>query len=97
MAEPASDSEDEFEEEVLLFLLLIRRARRRSRAANRQTWSKQWVMRRGTHGVHANLVHELNAEDPEGFRQYHRVDRESFNELLAMVFPLIRMRFEDIS
>ena len=36
-----------------------------------------------------NLVRELNAEDPEKFRQYHRLNWNSFQEILAMVSPLI--------
>ena len=40
-------------------------------------------------GVHANLFRALKVEDPEQFRQYHRLSRESCNEILAMVSPLI--------
>ena len=77
------------EEEILLLPLLLRRRRRRLRAAHQQTWSKQWILRRGTQGAHANLIRELNAEDPEQFRQYHRLSQESFHQIVAMVSPLI--------
>ena len=80
---------EEEEEEVLLSLLLMRRYRRRLRAANRQKWSRPWIMRREIRGAHANIIRELNAEDPERFRQYHRVNREEFNEILVKVSPLI--------
>ena len=40
-------------------------------------------------GAYPNLLRELNAEDPEAFRQFHRLDRESFETILAMVAPLI--------
>ena len=77
------------EEEILLLMLLIRRRRRRIQAAQRKSWSKKWISRREMQGVHANLFRELKVEDPEQFRQYHRLNRESFNEILAMVSPLI--------
>lgn len=83
MADMFRDSDEEGEEEeVLLFLLLMRRRRRRLR----QTWSRLWKMRRETPGTYANLIRELNAEDPERFRQCHRLTRESFNEIFTMVF-----------
>ncbi|CAB4036504.1 Hypothetical predicted protein [Paramuricea clavata] len=86
------------DEDVLLFCLLLRRRRRRLRALNRQTWTKRWIMRRQGQGAYANLVKELNAEEPEQFRQYHRIDRQSFESILTMVNPLIvkqdtQMRF----
>jgi hypothetical protein len=56
----SSSSEDE---EILLSLLLLRQ--RRLRAANRKTWIKSWVSCRQTQGACANIVHELNCEDPE--------------------------------
>ena len=38
---------------------------------------------------HGNLIRELNAEDPEQFRQYHHLSQESFHQILAMVSPLL--------
>ena len=81
-----------YEEEILLVLLLMRRARRRLQAANRVTWSKQWIKRRGKQGAHGNLIRELAAEHPEVFRKFHRMTRESFYELLAMVSRMVSKR-----
>ena len=67
------DEESVDEEEILLFLLLLRRRRRRLRASNRKTWTKQWILRRKQQGACNNLIRELSAEDPESFRQYHRL------------------------
>jgi hypothetical protein len=80
----SSSSEDE---EILLLLLLLRR--RRLRVANRKTWVKQWILRRQAQGACVNIVCELNCEDPEKFRQYHRLDRCLFEEVLALVSPAI--------
>ena len=65
MATSSGDSEDE----EMLFLLLLRRRRRRLRAANRHIWTKRWILRREAKGAYANLVRELNVEDPEKFKQ----------------------------
>ena len=74
------DSSSSEDEEVLLSLLMLRRRRRRLRAANRKTWVKSWVSRHQTQGACANIVRKLNYEDPEKFRQYHRLDRTSFKK-----------------
>ena len=86
------DSSSSEDEEVLLSLLMLRRRRRRLRAANRKTWVKSWVSRRQTQGACANIVRELNYEDPEKFRQDHRLDRTSFEEILALISPLIEKK-----
>ena len=77
---------------VFLFILLMRRRRRRMRAACRTTWSKTWIQRRPKHGVYANLHRELEGEDPEAFRQYHRLDVNSFKIILNTVEPFIQKK-----
>ena len=77
---------------ALLFILLMRRRRRRWRAACRTTWSKTWIQKRQGHGVYANLLQELQGDDPEAFRQYHRLDVNSFKYVLSIVGPLIRKK-----
>lgn len=86
-----SDSEEQ-DEIALLCLLLIRRRRRRLPASCRKTWTKRWIMRREAQGAFNNLIRELNAEDPEKFRQFHRVDRQSFEEILGFVHEAIVKR-----
>ena len=78
----SSSGEDK---EILFFLFLMHQRRRRLRAAHRQIWTKRWTQQR----CNANLTHELNAEDPETFCQFHRLDRESFDKVLEKVTPLI--------
>ena len=84
MAAPIAQEDDLYseDEEILLFLLLLRRRRRR---INRTIWTRRWIMRRQGQGAYANLIRELNAEDPEKFRQYHRLDRQSFEQVLVFV------------
>ena len=59
------------------------------RAANPKMWIKSWVSRRQTQGAFANIVRELDHEDAEKFRQFHRLDRASFQQVLTLVTPLI--------
>ena len=86
MADTLNDLEIE---EILLFILLKRRRRRRYKAQCRNTWTKRWIIRRAGQGVYANLLREFNVKDPECFRQFHRLDRESFDSVLALVGPYI--------
>ena len=37
----------------------------RSTSSQRQTWSRQCIMRRETLGAHSNLIRELNAGNPQ--------------------------------
>ena len=70
----------------------MRRRRRRMRAACRTTWSRTWIQRRQRRGVFVNLLRELEEEDPEKFRQYHRFDINSFRNILRMVRPYIKKK-----
>ena len=87
-----ADSDDDEEEQLLLFMLLLHRRRRRVRALSRKTWTKRWIMRRQRQGAYANLIRELNVEDPEKFRQFHQLERQHFEEILAIVSPVISKR-----
>jgi hypothetical protein len=86
-----ADSDDE-EETLLLFILLLRRRRRRVKALSRNTWTKRWVIRRQLQGAYANLITELNVEDPEKFRQFHRLERQHFEEIFTIVSLVISKR-----
>ena len=72
-------------QKLLLFILLRRRQRHRCKASCRALCTKRWMWRRTGQGAYGNLLRELNAEDPECFRQFHRLDRDSFNNILALV------------
>ena len=84
-----STSEEDFEEEVLLLALLVRRRRQRRQARKRKVWARNWILRRNALGAYAGLICELDVEDVEGFRQYHRLDRDAFREVLELVGNLI--------
>ena len=71
-------------EMALLLVMLLRRRRRRMRASNHSIWTKSWIQRRQVQGAYSNLIRELDAEDPEMFRQYHRLDIDSFRKSLFL-------------
>ena len=86
----ASSASDVDEKAVELLMLVLRRRRRRLTAACRTTWVRSWIQRRQRQGVYANLHRELDADDPEMFRQYYRLDKKSFKAILAMVGLVIQ-------
>lgn len=54
----------------------------------RRYWSKNWLLKRQTFS-HINLLEELRLE-PDDWRNYLRMDEETYVELLNMVTPLIK-------
>lgn len=65
---------------MLCAKLLITREFRRRRSGVRKLF-----MRRGSKGSYTVLVRELEAEDSSAFMNYFRIDRVTFEELLALV------------
>ena len=47
-------------------------------------------MGRQKQGVYANLLRELQGEDPETFRRFHRLDIDQFKEVLQKIGPVIQ-------
>ena len=86
----ASQEDQGVEEAILaraisaIAVVTIRRRRRRRR---RSVWTNEVLLNRGKQGAYHNLIMEL--EDTEGFRNFFRMNRSTFNELLAMVVPYI--------
>ena len=61
----------------------------RKRQRRRRQWTRPWIQRRSHHGAHHALLQELTTEDPDGFRNFLRMDKADFDELLTKVTPLI--------
>jgi hypothetical protein len=57
---------------------------------------RPWIGRRNQYGAYHSLIQELSAEDPNGLKNFLRMDMASFNELLEMVTPLIKRRVTSI-
>ena len=63
--------------------LRIRRDRRRPRR-----WVRAWIHMRRQFGAHHALMKEL--EDQQSFRNFIRIDKQDFDELLKKVTPFIQ-------
>ena len=51
---------------------------------------RSWLKRRETKSMYHSLVAELRLEDSETLRQWIRLPREQYHELLQLVTPLIK-------
>ncbi|KAG0723699.1 hypothetical protein GWK47_042138 [Chionoecetes opilio] len=56
----------------------------------KRLWSRQWLLRRREESVAFRLLRELREEDPDTLRQWTRLDQQQFQDLLALVTPLIK-------
>ena len=54
----------------------------------RAKWSKEWFLQRSKFG-HTELLLELSHNEPSDFKNFLRMDIDTYNELLKMVEPLI--------
>ena len=50
---------------------------------------KNWIARRHMFGDYHNLMRELEAENPEDFQAYTRMEPAMFRELLDRIAPRI--------
>ena len=53
---------------------------------------RPWIGKRDQYGAYHSLIQELSAEDPNGLKNFLKMDMVSFSELLEMVTPLIKRR-----
>ena len=72
--------------------LLLDEVDRRRPRAERLVWVRPWILRRPAYGMYANLMHELEAEDPAAYRNFVRIDSDFFNEILQRIEPRITRR-----
>lgn len=64
--------------------------KRKKRYCNRRWWCKEWLLKRSTYS-HINLLEELRLY-PDDWRNYLRMDENSYLELLNLVAPFIRRK-----
>ena len=62
----------------------------RGQMARRRYWVRPWINRRDTYGAYHALLKELSNEDQKGYKNFLRMDLNSFNELLHLVEPHIK-------
>jgi len=62
---------------------------KRNKRNKRRWWVKSWIMRRNTLGASNTLLVEWTSEDRDMYKNYLRMSREQFFELLSKVKPYI--------
>lgn len=80
-----SDSDDDVLEAAVVAMLVDFNHGK----ADRSCWVRPWIARRSDLGAYNALMRELEAEDTKSFVNFLRMDRESFDQLLDRVSPMI--------
>ena len=71
--------------------LLRQQQREQQRQWHQRTcWARPWLLRRPEFGQYENLLHELNREDTQSFRNFMRIPPELFRELIERLGPRIQ-------
>ena len=81
------------EEEMVINACLIatikrvrdERQKNRKEPNPRRFWSRPYLLRRLEHGQYEHLLVELSQEDPTRLKNFHRMDNEVFQDLLARI------------
>ena len=84
----------ETEEDYVAFVLCILCIvilRRRLSTRYRHVWSRDWLLRRQQHSAYHALLQELDREDPGEYANYLRINKETFDMLLAKIKPYIQI------
>ena len=71
---------------ISIALLLDKRKRKQ-----KKFWTKQWFQQKQNFG-HVMLLNELRINHPDDYRNFLRMDEESFDELMDMLTPLIQKK-----
>jgi hypothetical protein len=78
-----SSSDDEILAVVLAINLTNKRRRKRSK------WVRDWISKRNCLGIQNNLIKELELCDTASYKNYFRMDKDSFDILFTLIKPLI--------
>ena len=63
---------------------------KKKRRRRKKIWVKKWILRRPTKGSYAMLVDELRLEDPASYKNYLRMNEDTFMELVDRVSPYVK-------
>lgn len=70
---------------VIASILKKKRKKVNKSRKKRSEWVKSYLQRREQSGLYTNLVNELRSEEPELFKNYLRMTKESFDHVLSLV------------
>ena len=72
---------------IIIMTIILRR-----RSSNRSIWVRKWIEKRQQNGVYHQLLKELCEEDHRSYRNFLRMDRESFEQLVVRIRPFIERK-----
>lgn len=75
---------------IMMGVLGRRRIRNRRRQVRRKCWFRHWIRRRPRLGAFHALLQELADEDLQSYKNFLRMDKQTFEELERLVSPLIK-------
>ena len=70
---------------IIIISLLIKKYN-----VKKRIWTRKWIELRPTNGAYNQLLRELDQEDPQCLRNFLRMDRIAFNEIAALIRPIIQ-------
>ena len=85
-----ADEEEQEGAQAELQRVQRRRIRRRRIARRKDIWCRQWLARRPLYGQYEQLLQELNREDPNGYKNFLRIDADLFGEIVDRISPRIK-------
>ena len=88
MADDAFSS-DSSDDDLILVLAAAYARKKKKEKRKRRWWVRPWIGRREQLGAYHALMAELEAEDPQGYKNLVRMTPEHFHELLRAVGLLI--------
>ena len=91
-AESKTDMADKIDDDTVaaaMFVAPVENRRRNKSKRNRHVWVQPWVVNRPYHGAYYALIQELHSGDAKGYRNFLRMDADSFILLLDRVSPSI--------
>jgi len=74
----------------LMTTIMNKKQKLNERAQKRKIWQRDWIAKRTQHGAYHGLVQDIRATDPSAYRNFVRMDEESFETLLQRLTPSIQ-------
>ena len=81
------------EELCLLGVVAVCIAKQNKKINKKRTkWVKSWLARRAIHS-HTTLLNELRLLEPDDFRNYLRMNEDTYAELLNLITPIVQRQY----
>lgn len=77
---------------VFVSILLRQELEKKKTKKKNRIWIRDWIARRDKYGASCTLINELKNEDPASYRNLLRIDVIQFDNLLQMVYSLIKKK-----